>query len=362
MHPILAYRSRALLYLAAWLVFGGLLAVATAFGVGAPLQWALAFALPMAVLLGVQSLSSWYLVRVLPAAEVPLASLMGTWLAAWLVYLLLWVSLALGWAAVLRSLTGDWRRTDTGALLPLLLFAGSAGFIIAVLGHYLAATFERTREAEHRALELRIHAREAEMSFLRGQLDPHFLFNCLNSIAALLGSDTAAARRMCFLMADFFRSSLKLGARQAIALGEELRLAETFLAIEEVRFGERLRKRFEVAPETLRMAVPPLLLQPLVENAVHHGIAHLLSGGEISVGACLRGSLLELSIENSCDPERPASRGTGLGLANVRGRVEAMFGPRARLDVQAAPERFRVLLILPGNELAEATSAHSDRR
>jgi two-component system, LytTR family, sensor histidine kinase AlgZ len=166
---------------------------------------------------------------------------------------------------------------------------------------------------------------------------------------------------MCFLMADFFRSSLKLGARQAIPLADELRLAETFLAIEEVRFGERLRKRFEVAPETLRMAVPALLLQPLVENAVHHGIAHLLSGGEISVSACLRGSLLELSVENSCDPERPASRGTGLGLANVRGRVDAMFGPRARVDVQAAPERFRVLLLFPGNELAESTGAHPDR-
>jgi two-component system, LytTR family, sensor histidine kinase AlgZ len=362
MHPIFVSRSGALLYLATWLVFGVLLASVTAFGVGAPLQWALAFALPLGVLLGVQLLSSWYLVHVLPAAGVPPGRLIGTWLGAGLVYLIVWVSVALGWAAALRSLTGEWRRADAGTLTPLLVFAGSAAFVIAVLSQYLAAAFDHARQAEHRALELRIHAREAEMSFLRGQLDPHFLFNCLNSIAALLGSDTAAARRMCFLMADFFRSSLKLGARQAIALGEELRLAETFLAIEEVRFGERLRKRFEVAPETLRMAVPPLLLQPLVENAVHHGIAHLLSGGEISVGACLRGSLLELSIENSCDPERPASRGTGLGLANVRGRVEAMFGPRARLDVQAAPERFRVLLILPGNELAEATSAHSDRR
>jgi len=363
MHPILADRSRVLLYLSAWLGFGGLLAgVLAAYGPAASVPWALAFALPLGIVLGVESLLCWYLVRMLPAGEVPLGRLLGTWLGAGGVYVAVWVGLALGWAALLRVVADGWRSAAPGTLTPLLLFAGSIGVLVAVLGHYMAAAFQRSREAEHRALELRIHAREAEMSFLRGQLDPHFLFNSLNSIAALIGTDAAAARRMCFLMADFFRNSLKLGARQTIALAEELQLAETFLAIEQVRFGERLRQRFEVAQETLGIAVPPLLLQPLVENAVHHGIAHLLSGGEIKVGARLRGSLLELSIENSCDPDRPSSRSTGLGLANVRGRIAAMFGPGARLDVEPGPERFRVLLLLPGTDLKESGDAHPDHR
>jgi LytS/YehU family sensor histidine kinase len=166
-------------------------------------------------------------------------------------------------------------------------------------------------------------------------------------VAALIGTDPQAARRMCFLMAGFFRKSLGLARRQAIPLAEEIYLAETFLAIEEVRFGERLRPAFEVEESTLALAVPPLLLQPLVENAVHHGVAHLVEGGEVRVRARRVGELLELVIENPCDPERPASRGAGLGLANVRARVEALHGHRARVDVEQRPDSHRVALLLP---------------
>ena len=108
------------------------------------------------------------------------------------------------------------------------------------------------------------------------------------------------------------------------------------------------------------MRVPALLLQPLVENAVHHGIAHLLDGGEIKVSAKVRGSILDIVVENSCDPDRPVSRSTGLGLANVRGRVESMYGTRARMDVENEPAIFRVLLALPAAPM-EAPGAHPDR-
>jgi LytS/YehU family sensor histidine kinase len=192
-------------------------------------------------------------------------------------------------------------------------------------------------------------AREAELRSLRGQLDPHFLFNSLNSVAALIGTDAQAARRMCYLMAGFFRKSLGLGGQQSIPLSEELSLAETFLAIEEVRFGERLRKRFDVDRDALDLAVPPLVLQPLVENAVHHGVAHLLGGGEVTVCARQRDGLLELAVENPCDPDRPPSRGAGVGLANVRSRINALFGHRASVDVNATPDNFRVSIVLPAS-------------
>jgi LytS/YehU family sensor histidine kinase len=206
---------------------------------------------------------------------------------------------------------------------------------------------ERARAIERRALELQVLARDAELKALKAQLDPHFLFNSLNSVAALIGTDAPAARRMCFLMAGFFRKSLGLARRETIPLGEEMYLAETFLAIEEVRFGDRLRTRLDVAEETLTLAVPPLMLQPLVENAVHHGVAHLLEGGEVVIVARRRDDLLELAVENPCDPERPASRGTGVGLANVRARLEAQFGHRARLEVDPGAERFRARVLLP---------------
>ncbi|MGH8259196.1 MAG: sensor histidine kinase, partial [Steroidobacteraceae bacterium] len=201
--------------------------------------------------------------------------------------------------------------------------------------------------AERGALELRLLARETELRFLRDQLDPHFLFNCLNSIAALIGSDAAGARRMCGLMADFFRTSLKLESRPSIALAEELAHIAAYLDIEQVRFGERLSRTIAADEGTDDLAVPPLILQPLVENAVHHGIAHLLHGGEIAVTARRRAGLLELIVENPCDPERPPSRSTGLGLPNVRARIERLFGLRGSIEVHAGAERFRVAILLP---------------
>jgi sensor histidine kinase YesM len=350
MHPILAGRGRLALYLAVWLAFGALLAVVVAWGGDAPYRWALAFALPLAALLGFQSLACWYLVRLLPAPETPIARLLGTWLGATLVSIAFWVAAALLWARfLLRDLPAEVERFAevAAALLPLLVFAGVFGFLVAVLGHYLAAAFERSRAAERRALELRVHAREAELRSLKAQLDPHFLFNSLNSVAALIGTDASAARRMCFLMAGFFRKSLGLGRRETIPLAEEIYLAETFLAIEQVRFGARLRTRVEIAEDALALAVPPLVLQPLVENAVHHGVAHLIEGGEVRLSAHRRDGLLELVVDNPCDPDRPPSRGTGVGLANVRARLEALFGHRARLEVESAPERFRATLLLP---------------
>src|SRR5689334_5014001 len=308
--------------------------------------------MPLAILLGLQSLSCWYLVQVLPMDGTPLPRLTGTWVGAGFVMLAIWVAAALGWAWLLRGIVPQALDDESAnGLTPLLLFSGAVGLLVAVLGHYMLVAFERSTLTERRALELRALARESELRTLRGQLDPHFLFNSLNSVAALIGSDAQSARRMCYLMAGFFRKSLALGGQQSIALAEEISLAETFLAIEEVRFGERLRKKFDIDREALALAVPPLVLQPLVENAVHHGVAHLLDGGEVTVRARQRDGLLELVVENPCDPDRPPSRGAGVGLANVRSRIDTLFGHRGSVDVIATAEHFRVSVVLPASPM-----------
>lgn len=345
MHPIFTRRSRIFLYLAVWIVFGMLLAVVLYSGGKAPAGWSLMFAVPVAVLLGLQSLSFWYLVQAMPPGETPVKRLATTWLAAGLISLLVWLTAAYGWSQFL--LPEKENPDDAAGLLPLLIFAGAIGILLAVLGHYLAAAFQRSRNAERHALELQVLTREAELRSLRAQLDPHFLFNSLNSVAALIGNDTAAARQMCFLMAQFFRKSLSLGREPSIPLSEEISLVETFLAIEQVRFGERLRAKFDVADDVRTVCVPPLVLQPLVENAVHHGVAHLLEGGEVSIRARRREGFLELVVENPCDPDRPPSRGTGVGLVNVRSRVETLCGHRASVDVDAGEANFRVSILLP---------------
>jgi hypothetical protein len=346
MHPILKRRSRLLLYIAVWIVFGLLIAVVLIYGGRAPSKWALQFAVPIAVLLGMQSLSFWYLVQSMPPGDTPMMRMAATWLGAGAVSLLIWLSASYGWALWLLA-PGEQYPVNALATIPLLIFAGAIGILLAVLGNYLAGAFQRSRNAERRALELQVLAREAELKSLRAQLDPHFLFNSLNSVAALIGHDAVAARQMCFLMAQFFRKSLTLARQQAIPLSEEIALAETFLAIERVRFGDRLRTRFDITEEVREMLVPPLILQPLVENAVHHGVAHLLEGGDVCVRAQRTEGLLEIIVENPCDPDRPPSRGTGVGILNVRSRVETLCGHRASVDVDARDDYFKVSILLP---------------
>ena len=348
MHPILTRRSRLILYLSVWIAFGLLLCVVLVFGGRAPTLWALEFAMPIALALGLQSLSFWYLVQALPPGDTAPMRMILIWTVAGVGSLIVWLGIAFGWAQFLLS-PGEAYPDGAMAMLPLLIFAGAIGILLAVLGHYLVGAFQRSLVAEKRALEMQVLAREAELKSLRAQLDPHFLFNSLNSVAALIGNDTAAARQMCFLMAQFFRKSLTLARERSIPLSEEITLIETFLAIERVRFGDRLRTKFEVADDVRNIAVPPLVLQPLVENAVHHGVAHMLEGGEVCVSARRREGLVEIVVENPCDPDRPPSRSTGVGLNNVRSRIETLAGTRASVDVDARETSFRVSILLPAN-------------
>ena len=346
MHPIFKRRSRLALYLFVWIAFGVLIAGVMMFGGEAPTGWAFEFAVPMAVVLGLQSLSFWYLVQAMPPGDTPVVRMSVTWFAAGVISLAVWLAIAYGWSRFLLP-PGEEYADSAWSGVPLLIFSGSIGILLSVLGHYLAGAFQRSRTAERRALELQVLAREAELKSLRAQLDPHFLFNSLNSVAALIGNDTKAARQMCFQMAQFFRKSLTLARQQAIPLSEEISLVETFLSIERVRFGDRLRCTFDVGEDAANVLVPPLVLQPLVENAVHHGVAHLLEGGEVKVQARRREGLIELIVENPCDPDRPPSRGTGVGLANVRSRIEALSGHRASVDVDAREDFFRVSILMP---------------
>src|SRR5262249_49528922 len=141
------------------------------------------------------------------------------------------------------------------------------------------------RDLERTALEAKVQTRDAELRALRAQINPHFLFNGLNAVASLAGSDPMRARQMCVMLADFLRRSLALGGRAEVTLAEELELAERYLEIERVRFGSRLEVALDVEPETLHCMVPALVLQPLVENAVTHGIAQSLEGGAVRIGA-----------------------------------------------------------------------------
>ena len=350
MHPILSDWGRFGAYLTAWGLLGTLIAVQLAFA--GPFAWVEAFtlAVPLALLFGFVGLGAFWVCQAAPLQLSRLVRSLGTQLVAATLSAALWLAAARGFAALLERLDVF---PGLGARLlqvaPLLLGLGFALFLLTAALNYLLMAMGASQAAERRALQFEIASREAELRALRAQIHPHFLFNSLNSINALIGARPEEARQLCVRLADFLRAGLTFGSREAIPLGEELALAERLLAIEKVRFGDRLSHAIVADDAARACVVPPLLLQPLVENAVTHGIAQRLEGGQVRIEAERRGPELRIVITNPRDADAPGRRGTGIGLQNVRRRLAALHGGDATLEVNSTDEAFRVELRLPAS-------------
>lgn len=347
MHPILARRARLWLYLELWFVVGSLLALLMIGEAALTAVQAAIVALPLTIVYAFVCLSAWYVSRGQPLASTGLPRILLTGAAAALLSSGSWLLALRGWLAILarHELLAD-PAPRYAALRTTVFGFGVLLYLLSIAVSYVLEAFEAARDAERRGLQGQVLAREAELRSLRAQIDPHFLFNCLHSISALTAVDPAKARQMCLRLADFLRDSLALGAEPRIPLARELSLVERFLSIERVRFGDRLQMRID-ADAAGNCLVPPLLLQPIVENAVTHGVAHVLEGGTVRVAAAKGGTTLSIVVENPCDPQRPRGRGAGLGLANVRARLQAVHGADGRLTVTERNGQWRVDISMP---------------
>jgi two-component system LytT family sensor kinase len=236
------------------------------------------------------------------------------------------------------------RMVDSFFMLDLLTYAG---IVIAYVAWQWYRRYGLEREASLRlrlrAAELERSLVEARLSALRMELNPHFLFNALNSVAGLVrrGEGERAVSVLADL-GDLLRSTLDGGRRAEVPLGEELALVERYLAIEGVRFADRLRVSLDVAPEARAAAVPSMILQPLVENALRHGVGQVPGPARLSIAARREGDRLRLSVGDSGpgfgDREGPAPGGRdGIGLSNTRSRLETRYGPGAELRVAKSP-------------------------
>ena len=348
MHPILAQRDRLTIYMAAWLPVAAMLAGMLVLSAGSPWTEAVVLAVPLLIVYAFLCLTAWYPCRALPLRGTSAAKALVTHLATAAISASLWSTAALGLARVL----------DRGGLFPgveerirgqlgLLIAAGALLYLLAVAAHYLVVAFEASREADRRALRAEIEAREAELRALRAQVDPHFLFNSLNSISSMITADALGARDMCVQLGDFLRASLGLGMRATVTLAEELETLELYLLLEQTRFGDRLKVDLEVDETSRACLVPPLVLQPLVENALKHGISTLLEGGAVHIAARCRSGRLRLVVENPFDPEVPGRCGSGMGLTNLKQRLHSLYGTDARLRAGAEGDTFRAEVGLP---------------
>ena len=354
MHPLLM-RNRLGLYLLAWVPLA-----ATSIYVlvtRGTLGWPQATALAVAEFLfyALLCLSAWYPCRATPLGKVSFIRLLLTHLTAAVLISFVWCQAGAALAYALLSpekfdaITRQFQPQHNS-----IFTIGVLLYLLSVAFHYVLIAMEASRQAEARAMEVGIQARDAELKALKAQINPHFLFNSLNSISALTSIDAGRARDMCVLLGDFLRLTLGLGEKTSVRFSEELDLLQKYMAIEKVRFGARLTVLEEIAEDSKSCLLPPLLLQPLVENAVKHGIAALPEGGQVRLSAQRQNGRLAILVENSWDPDSPPRRSAGLGLKNVQSRLEARYGKDASLRVNNQGELFQVSLSLPAESEEKA--------
>lgn len=214
--------------------------------------------------------------------------------------------------------------------IPLHFIQAATVVIVWCALYFSVHEVRRRRAVEVEALRLALVAQVAQFHALRSQLNPHFLFNCLNSLRELIRDDPERAERTVTELADLLRYTLQADRVETVPLRDETHAVRQYLSLEKVRFEERLRLRFDIEPRTLNVQVPPMLVQTLAENALKHGIAKLPEGGELAILTHIKGRELEIVVTNPGSVSSGASP-TAVGLTNARERLRLVYGGAASL-------------------------------
>ena len=249
-----------------------------------------------------------------------------------------WATAGIGLGLVLGSYPAGGPLPQAYASWVLTSLPWSVFMYFAVLGCVYAFTyFTEAREREAQQARLAAQLAEAKLGALRMQLNPHFLFNSLNAIAVLVrDQNTRDASRMLELLGGVLRQVLHSDTQQEITLDRELRFIEQYLAIEQVRFSDRLHVQWSIDPTVRDALVPEFILQPLVENAIRHGVAKRSDAGAVEVAARVDGDVLMLSVRDDGPGYRAETGEAGVGLANTRARLETLFGGAGQLQITEA--------------------------
>jgi LytS/YehU family sensor histidine kinase len=229
-------------------------------------------------------------------------------------------------------------------------------FEIVVLIHYLFFAMEKTRDLEKAALQQKLLISQAELQTLKATVHPHFLFNSLNTLSNIALSAPEQAHRFCLLIAEFLRYSVAYSKKSSATLSEELEHIQNYLGIERERFGDRLQTEFNIEEDARELVVPPLILFPVVENAIKHGIDSCIEGGLVSIVTRQNAGMLIIEVTNPVDELGRKLRGTGHGLASVQQRLKNSYGETALLKTTRQAGQFTAQIYLPVDKPGELNS------
>ena len=346
-HPVFENRARIIIWWLAWLALAAGQSSLIYFVYGSPEGIALADGLICMLLYAALGLALWFPLRYMQRGKNQAISVVINISVAGIVTVFLWLFLT---RYFIRASVGDKMAFDAlwHSTIILRIASGVLLFSLVILTYYLFISATRLAEKAAGQSKLETLVREAELKMLRSQINPHFLFNSLNSISSLTLTDPMKAHEMIIKLSDFMRYSLSSRDDQMVTLSNELNSMRLYLDIEKVRFRERLITEENIGAECQEALLPGLLLQPLYENAVKHGVYESIKTVTITTTAVRQDNKIIIKISNTIDTDSVVTpKGTGIGLRNVRSRLGLFFGDDAEIITGRKDDSFTVTIVIP---------------
>jgi two-component system LytT family sensor kinase len=305
---------------------------------------------PMVILLFV-CLSTWYICKGRPIESHKLLETSLKHIFTVLIIVALWIFLTMLYSRALDSVfKKELWESAFGQLIPLFGIIGIFFYFLFCMFNYLIISIQRTQNTKEQYLQQQILTKQAELKSLRSTIHPHFLFNSLTALSALTVKSPKAAHSVCLNLSEFLRYSLKLGREELVTIEEELDHIKSYLEIEKIRLGDRLKTEFEIDKGVIRERIPPLTLLPLVENSVKHGIEQLLKGGKISISIEQKRGNLKIKVINPYDVTAKPAKGEKHGLKTLKDRIERYYKTSGNLNVKKDEKFYTVTLYIPAKK------------
>ena len=287
--------------------------------------------------------SIWYSIRYNSLEEVSVGRLLMFHFIAASILCAIWVYIS----SVIYSPFISAEDTILKNDLPFKIFLGYLMYMIYLVFFYAVNYYQSLKEKIKKEAEYKILLREAELQALKSQINPHFLFNSLNSISSLTVSNPEKAQEMVINLSTFMRYSLMHNEKEMVSFSRELENIKLYLSIEKVRFGKKLNAEFEIDSHCLEAEIPNMILQPLFENAIKYGVYETTEQVTINTSCVCDGNLLKIAIVNDYDAETIKRKGEGIGLRNIRQRMQIIYNQPDLIKITDYRTKFEVQLIIP---------------
>lgn len=345
-HPLINNKNLMLYYGLFWVVIGTSNVLIQTLWYGTDLTSSFLFAVSYFVIYPVLGASIWYVIKYNSLDETELMWVVLYHLIAATIINGIWIYLGF---ITINMVDGD-HLDLLYQTIPTKVFFGYIMYTIYVVFFYAINYYQTLKEKIKKEAELKALVREAELSALKSQINPHFLFNSLNSISSLTISSPEKAQEMVINLSTFMRYSLQHDQEETVSLKEELGNIKLYLAIEKVRFGKKLEPVFDIEEGCHDCQIPNMILQPLFENAIKYGVYEATGPVRIATSCKSENNYILIRIENDYEAESGKNRGEGIGIRNIKQRLELIYGNADLLRVTDNRTSFKVELLLPKTE------------